>query len=182
VPAPAYVWAQIEQELRRVVPRPVEDLPAPGSASLWDSLVFWRGLTGITSLVAAMCLALLVMHSLQFQPVREPMVATLMMDDGRSGFMASVDPMSGKVMLMPAAQTDMPPEHTHELWIITDDGPPRSLGTFTANGPVTLTVSPDMMPPKGMPAKLAVSVEPMGGSPSGKPTGPMVASGIIHAI
>jgi anti-sigma-K factor RskA len=180
VPAPAWVWNRIEQELGRVVPRPTTEPRAPGGPNLWDSLTFWRGFSAVSGLVAAVCLVIITLHP--FEPVRAPMVATLMMDDGRSGFMVSVDPMNGKVMLMPAAQTDMPPEHTNELWIITDGGPPQSLGTFTAKGPVTITVSPDMMPPKGMPAKLAVSVEPMGGSPTGKPSGPMLASGDIHGI
>jgi anti-sigma-K factor RskA len=59
-----------------------------------------------------------------------------------------------------------------ELWVIGDDGQPRSLGVMPGDGDGELPM------PRGltMPAKptLAVSREPAGGSPTGLPTGPVI--------
>jgi anti-sigma-K factor RskA len=59
-----------------------------------------------------------------------------------------------------------------ELWVLGDDGTPRSLGVMPADGDGELQM------PRGltMPAKptLAVSREPAGGSPTGLPTGPVI--------
>jgi anti-sigma-K factor RskA len=40
----------------------------------------------------------------------------------------------------------------------------------------------EIMPHAGTDAMLAISVEPMGGSTTGQPTGPVVASGKMHEI
>ena len=105
------------------------------------------------------------------------------MNDGRSGFMATVDRATGRVMLMPAMDASAPADHTHELWIIpAGGGKPVSLGTFSAKGPVTMDMPSAVMPHAAPQAALAVSVEPMGGSPTGQPTGPVVAKGMMHDI
>jgi anti-sigma-K factor RskA len=75
-----------------------------------------------------------------------------------------------------------PPEHTHELWLVPVNGKPRSLGTFVAKGPVMIKMPNDMMPVAGSDATLAISVEPMGGSKTGQPTGPVVAHGKMQEI
>ncbi len=63
-----------------------------------------------------------------------------------------------------------------ELWIITDSGP-VSLGVIPKTGGVRRAL------PEGLPyatgATLAVSLEPSGGSPTGKPTGPVVTTAQI---
>lgn len=66
-------------------------------------------------------------------------------------------------------------EHSHELWLIIGDAAPVSLGLISgARGTFTL---PDAQ--TGL--VLAVSLEPKGGSPTGAPTGPVIAAGSIVA-
>lgn len=63
----------------------------------------------------------------------------------------------------------------HELWLIVGDAAPVSLGL----------IGPDPLPPPGAlePGMvLAVSLEPSGGSPTGAPTGPVLALGAIQEI
>ena len=64
-----------------------------------------------------------------------------------------------------------------ELWVIPADGRPRSLGVFDAHSRSAHGVAPAMraMMAEGM--TFAVSLEPKGGSPTGSPTGPVVATG-----
>lgn len=178
-PVSPEVWKKITQAVGLT--------PVPLSASkavktdrgIWNSLPFWRGLGIAGSSLAAACLVVLMSAPASPPP---SLVATLTLTDGRSGFMASVDRMTGRVMLMPAADMPAPADHTHELWLVPVGGTPRSLGTFVALGPVMIEMPRDTMPGADPEAMLAISVEPMGGSKSGAPTGPVVASGKMHEL
>ncbi|CAO4146814.1 Regulator of SigK [Methylorubrum aminovorans] len=85
-----------------------------------------------------------------------------------------VDLDSGTVQVRSLA-AEAPPDRSLELWYVTTGAAPRSLGLVTnatARIPVPVALSADV---KGV--KLAVSVEPKGGSPTGAPTGPVIYSG-----
>jgi anti-sigma-K factor RskA len=69
-----------------------------------------------------------------------------------------------------------------ELWIIPDDGKPRSLGVMPSGGPSSMPVPRGHMPHLRRGATFAISREPQGGSPTGAPTGPVVATGKITTI
>ena len=172
---PAHVWDRIAREIGHA-PEPLATSVQP---SLWNSLVFWRGLGLATSALAAACLVFLFASPASPPP---SLVAALQLDNGSSAFMATVDRMTGRVMLMPAADTPPPPEHTHELWLIPVNGTPHSLGTFAAGAPVTMALPAELMPHAGSEAVLAISVEPMGGSTTGQPTGPVVAHGKMQEL
>lgn len=58
--------------------------------------------------------------------------------------------------------------HAHELWLIVGEAAPVSLGLLDAETRLTLADAPEG-------ALLAISLEPAGGSPTGLPTGPVVA-------
>jgi anti-sigma-K factor RskA len=175
---PAYIWQRIAKEVGHE-PVPLAASSAVERRGLWNSLGFWRAL-GIASLaLAAACIVLFLSGPVSPPPA---LVATLSMDDGRSAYMATVDRMTGKVMLMPAADMKAPPERTYELWIVPPDGKPVSLGTLKAAGAVTIDMPSAVMPHAGTQSALVISVEPMGGSPTGEPTGPVVAKGMMQDI
>jgi anti-sigma-K factor RskA len=180
VDAPPHVWDGIANKLASVsaTSGPARE-PAPG---LWNSLPFWRGLSFTMSGLAAAGLAALVLLPGARPLPMPPMVAVLKLEDGRSAFMAAVDRNTGQLMLMPAVPGDAPPEHVHELWLVLSDGAARSLGTFAASGPIKMPMPADVMPRTGAAPSLAISVEPMGGSPTGQPTGPVVARGEMSGI
>jgi anti-sigma-K factor RskA len=179
VEAPPHVWDNIAREVgHKPVPLAASSA-APEKPGLWESLAFWRSLGIATSAIAAACLVFLFTAPASPPP---SLVATLTLTDGTSAFMASVDRMTGRVMLMPAADTPAPPDHTHELWLVPVNGAPQSLGTFVAKGPVMMKMPHDIMPGVGNNATLAISVEPMGGSKTGRPTGPVVAHGKMQEL
>ncbi len=68
---------------------------------------------------------------------------------------------------------ELSPDRVHELWLIPENGAPQSLGTFE-----TTTTLRDLKVEAG--TTLAVSLEPLGGSPTGAPTGPVVAVGVLE--
>ncbi|GJD63822.1 anti-sigma factor [Methylobacterium frigidaeris] len=86
-----------------------------------------------------------------------------------------VDPRAGTVQVR-ALATEAPRDRSLELWVVPASGAPRSLGLVRDEAGTRLSLPPgDRTLLDG--ARLAVSVEPPGGSPSGVPTGPMVYTG-----
>jgi anti-sigma-K factor RskA len=66
-----------------------------------------------------------------------------------------------------------------ELWLIEGDKSPVPLGVLPDTGDGEIIIPPDMRGRLKDGVTLAVSIEPFGGSPTGKPTGPVVAAGKI---
>jgi anti-sigma-K factor RskA len=69
-----------------------------------------------------------------------------------------------------------------ELWLIPEGGKPASLGLIAAGQPVQLNVPQNLLPMVGSGATLAVSLEPLGGSPTGQPTGEVIAHGNLSRL
>jgi anti-sigma-K factor RskA len=62
-----------------------------------------------------------------------------------------------------------------ELWVIAGNAAPRSLGVFDPRGGrVAIPVLP-----RDAAVTVAISVEPLGGSPTGAPTGPVIFTGTL---
>jgi anti-sigma-K factor RskA len=69
-----------------------------------------------------------------------------------------------------------------ELWLIPPGEKPHSLGLIDPDRPVTISVPASLLPKVNSEAILAVSLEPPGGSPTGQPTGPVIANGKLAAL
>ncbi|HEY6830976.1 MAG TPA: anti-sigma factor, partial [Pseudolabrys sp.] len=150
-------------------------LPAAARArsSLWQSLALWRGLTFATGALAVACIAALIYVGSAVR--QQPLVASID-GGGHRHFVATVDPGRDTIAVMPAAFS-ADPTRVPELWLIPPDGRPRPVGLLRADQTVTLTLPPDLAALARDNAVLAVSLEPPGGSPTGAPTGPVIASG-----
>lgn len=163
---PPQVWQRVDAALS-------ENNRAAIRAPRWSSLSLWRLLALGSATVAAASLAALV-YVADFTPVRGPMLAKLDVAGSQASFVAAVDPSQHGLTIIPAAVAKVD-QHSLQLWLIAADGKPRSLGLIEAAKPVhirlpaQLVLAPDNA--------LAVSVEPPGGSPTGLPTGPVIASG-----
>jgi anti-sigma-K factor RskA len=71
-------------------------------------------------------------------------------------------------------RVELAPDRTYELWALPRDGNPVSLGVLPAGGAMVRTLSQAQRAALQLADKIAVSVEPAGGSPTGSPTGPVV--------
>jgi anti-sigma-K factor RskA len=144
-----------------------------------DSLAFWRWIGG-GALVAAACLLVVLLQS--GRPAtpapRGYMVSTITAADGQSGYVATVDLANARVVLVPIA-ANASSGRVPELWMIAPGEKPLSLGVVAADRPTTISLSPSLVKKMGPDDLLAVSLEPPGGSPTGQPTGPVVAKGQI---
>lgn len=142
----------------RLFPRPV---PAPRR----NSLLGW--LAGAATAVALVLagMALLV------PPSPGTLVAVLGEVDASLRFEARFD--GDTLTVIRVAGSAAPAGQVQEVWIIAPEAAPVSLGLMPAD---RLAV-PYPEAPAGW--TLAVSLEPEGGSPTGAPTGPVLAAGLI---
>jgi anti-sigma-K factor RskA len=174
VAPPAGVWARIEAELGRAKPARAR------GEGLWQSLAFWRSLATATSALAIASLAGLIYVG-TVAP-RAPLVAQLGGEGGKTGFVAAVSSGGGTLTIVPAALLSAEEKKAMELWLIPPGDKPHSLGLIDPNKPVTIKVPKDLLSDVSKEAVLAVSLEPPGGSPTGQPTGPVIANGKLAAL
>jgi anti-sigma-K factor RskA len=80
---------------------------------------------------------------------------------------------NGKMRVVPVNVTPKP-GHSLELWVIAGKAAPKSIGLMPAKGPAAMD---NLHVDPALDTTIAVSVEPIGGSPTGSPTGPVVYSG-----
>jgi anti-sigma-K factor RskA len=177
-PAPR-LWPGIRQALQLDPPSPPLQRP-----SLWENLRLWQWIGVGASLIATACLVLLVVTPLrQQQPPRVVttalMVSTIKQENGIASWTATMDLERKQIIVVPASPGAVAPDRSTELWLIPSGQKPLPVGVFNSGAVTTLTLTPALLAQLGPKAILAVSVEPPGGSPTGQPTGPVVATGAI---
>lgn len=161
---------------------------------LWHNIGFWRAAAGLAT-AAAVAVVFLVRTPPLPEPVlapppivHEPVptepdptapVTVLAGDDGRPGWLATVDTRFGSVRMVPVPAEPDAQGRVAELWLIPEGQPPRSLGLVSTSVSHSVDVPADLQDELARAAVLAVTLEPEGGAPEGVPTGPVVASGEI---
>ena len=182
-PAP-YVWARIRAELG--MPEMAAAKSTTGRGTWWDSLQLWRWVGLGASAIAAAAIVLMVV-----QPRSTPtptavnqnyMVARIEQDNGVAGWTATMDLQHHRMLVVPATPAALASGRDAELWLIPPGGKPLSLGVIAHDKPTSVNLRPDRLAQLSARAVLAVSVEPSGGSPTGQPTGPVVAKGAISGV
>lgn len=163
--------------------------PAPGSAGrlpLWERLSFWRGFSAAAFVAtAASIAAVLVLRAPAPQYPHAPhpisMLTTIAHSDGSAAFVAAVDADACTLLVMPM-DAKVPKGKVPELWMIASDGVPRSLGVRGLVHADAVSVPTSLRNGLLAAATLAVSLEPVGGSPTGAPTGAVVAQGALAKL
>jgi anti-sigma-K factor RskA len=149
---------------------------APRAPSVWRNLIFWRSFGIASATLAAASIAALAYISL-VPGARAPLMATLSGSVGQPNFVATVTATGNTLVIVPAALLTTDPR-AFELWLIpSGETRPRSLGLIEPGKPIRLDIPSDLAGRVTPDATLAVSLEPTGGSPTGLPTGPVIAAG-----
>lgn len=113
--------------------------------------------------------------------VAMPFVAVLQPQKTDAMWKVSIYPEKGLIKVAAAGQYKMDEKvHSLELWVVRADGP-HSLGLLPMSGSGEMPMPKDL-PMEGDLATLAVSMEPHGGSPNGKPTQVLFASPALRPI
>lgn len=169
---PSHVFRRIETQL-------FEAEPADGQSRLeriWNSLLLWRGLA-VAGVLAAAWLGFA--HRLPplgiGQPAR-PLVAELTSEKNGFNLVATYDFGTGRLSVIPAALRQDGPKSL-EVWVIEDGKPPLSVGVLPESGRGDIVIPTSLRASFTAGRTIAITVEPLGGSPDGKPTGPVIAAG-----
>jgi anti-sigma-K factor RskA len=144
--------------------------------------------TAIAASLAALAMTAVALRPVEAPPVSvpepqaaaAPMIAAMALADSSGSQPAMYDAATGMVK-MPGPMP-IPAGKSAQLWVIQGKSAPKPLGTFHPTGPGTYEAEAKMgtLIPAG--ATLAITLEPMGGSPTGAPTGPVIASGTLSKV
>ena len=74
-----------------------------------------------------------------------------------------------------------PAGHDYELWALPKGAAPVSLGILPAAGASSRTLTSMQKQALALSSQVAVSIEPLGGSSTGQPTGAIVYLAPLHA-
>jgi anti-sigma-K factor RskA len=182
---PAHVWAAIRRRLG------LDGAAERPRAGVWDSVSLWRWL-GLGATAVAACLLVITLTRPVVPPVPVPtatapkapptlMVSTIAGDNGVAGWTATMDIERSELLVVPASPETVASDRNTELWLIPEGGKPISVGVFPSRDPKRFHLDKSLLDRLGPTAALAVSLEPVGGSPTGQPTGPVIAKGAIRA-
>ena len=167
----ARVWRSLRSDLH------LDDFRAP----LLSRLGFWRGLAA-ASTAALVLLAVSRLLPVDGEPPVLQPIARLESGKGAAPVLASLSRDGRTLALSSERALQAGPQQSYELWLLpADGGAPQSvavLATLSARVPVPESLRGRMVDG----AKLAVSVEPPGGSPTGAPTGPVIMVGSIGTV
>lgn len=169
MPRPS-LWAAIERNL-------------PGSPFLVSrrTLRWWQGATAAASLLAASLLVIVAVHRsppARLVPVSPLYVAVLTGHESEAVVAVTID-AKGQWKAAPGALTLK--DRVPELWVIAKGSKPRALGVIASDRRSHAVARPEIVSVVAPGATLAISVEPVGGSPTGQPTGPVILTGTVAA-
>ncbi|MGF9763887.1 anti-sigma factor [Microvirga sp. 0TCS3.31] len=141
---------------------------------LWNSLAFWRSF-GMAGALAAVLLAVGVGYFADKASRQPTLVAVLMSETNQPGAVLRTF-ADGRLELTPLGDMEIPHNHSIQVWAFPDpNGAPVSVGVVqTAR---TVLLNPRNLPQPHSNQLFAISVEPLSGSPTGLPTGPVVMKG-----
>lgn len=201
VDVPPHVWPRIRTRLGWSA---METSREPNPTGLWQSTGFWRTATALAAAAAIAAVAIgplglfrgndlpvgpgpvAVDPTPPKPPVEDPSapkpVTTLAHDDGSPGWLASVDPAEGTVLMVPVPAAADAEGRVPELWLIPPGGTAKSLGIVSIDRSHTVKVPNTLRDALAKGALLAITLEPVGGAPQGVATGPIIAKGEIVTL
>ncbi|MFN2348477.1 MAG: anti-sigma factor domain-containing protein [Thioalkalivibrio sp.] len=164
---PAGNWSAIQ---RRIQPA-----PNPHRPSLWNSLVFWRGL-GVAASVLVVALLLTPGPQVPAPDAMPERVAMVVEPGSEStGWVITAAAGGQQIMARAIAPPTMPEGDVCVLWLVWPDGTVRAVGVLPEQGEMKLPVpAMDRQPYQ---AQVAVTIERSSNLPMSSPGGPRVYSG-----
>lgn len=161
------VWQNIENRLFST--------SKPDNNSWWKSLAFLS-----TAMAVSLATFLVIQSPKPLENITPTAVALLATEKAEAGWLLNQTIKSANEVEIEAislASLQVKPDNAFELWLLpADKSKPISLGLLPQKGATTLKVPVDVVSLIAAGA-LAVSLEPVGGSPTGQPTGAVLYQG-----
>jgi len=176
VQPPAHVWQSINARLDRAT-------PAPRRSALGRTRTRLFAIAASILLVAGLG-TLLYWRALQ--PGEITQLATIRAASGPPAWTVEIHgrtPGSAQLVVRTGTLPARPAGRDYELWALPTGARPVSLGVLpAAGGTARHALSAAQLSALAGSMQLAVSVEPVGGSPTGQPTGPVVLTAPLGAV
>ena len=177
---PARVWRRIRAE--------IESAQREAEPSWWGRLAFWRFATAFASVLVAFSVFFFGQQATvqQVQPDTVTMpsyVAVLENDQSQAMVVATAifDPMSMHIKLM--GDPGIEDHQDLQLWCIPKGGgDPMPMGVLAEGRETVMPVNQHDWDQLEEVQYIAISVEPKGGSPTGKPTGKVMYVGSLMSL
>ena len=147
---------------------------------LRQSLARWRRRAIAASGIAASLVLAIGLRETAFRPEPQRYVAVFQKDDVLPSFYLTIDLKTRELTVRPV-DAQRQPGKTYQLWIASEQlGPaPRSLGLVEEDLRPTRKQLLDFEPQLLQRATFGVSLEPAGGSPTGRPTSPALHAKLL---
>ncbi|KPF41311.1 anti-sigma factor [Rhizobium sp. AAP43] len=175
---PADLWTRIEQRLGATnAEKPVDAATSPAPSRpepMNDNWTHrWRGIA-----LSAIAASLLLVASLTYTVLSSPepqVIAVLMNAEGQPVVMIE-DFGNDSAKVVPLVDVSVPADRSLQVWTLPSaDLGPVSLGVL--DGWNTVTLDGPALPSPQETQLYEITIEPAGGSPTGRPTGPILGKG-----
>ncbi|QIK79352.1 hypothetical protein G7077_11010 [Sphingomonas piscis] len=151
---------------------------------------FWKSVSAATTAAAAAAAAALLLLPTPPQPPQSPvtaptpapvLVASLASEEGPTSLAVTYAGTQREIVITPG-RVGREAGRDHELWLIPAGQAPVSLGLVQPSGVQRRRLDPALAAQVASGATIALSLEPSGGSPTGAPTGPVLAAGTLNPV
>ncbi len=166
---PASVWSGIE---RRLWPHSQKATPATAAndgAGRW----LWPGWS-LVATAATLVLAIILLQQPEPRDDQRLSGAIVQAEMTDPLWLVSGSALERQLKLRPVAATAAEQGKDYELWIVPENGQPVSLGVMPVGDTYQVTLDDETRELLSSSRTLAISLEPLGGSPTGTPTGPIL--------
>lgn len=173
------LWARIDGALDAPEPRAAgasEPRP-PLLRRLWSEPAALRG-AALAGLAASAALAVVAVASFQAAQRQPQVIAVLLSPDDKPGAVVEVF-SDGSSYVAPLTDVTVPDDRIMQVWTLPSrETGPVSIGLLETDGSARLSA---VSLPAPKPRQLyEITLEPAGGSPTGKPTGPILFKGFAE--
>ncbi|SDO13194.1 Anti-sigma-K factor RskA [Rhodoferax sp. OV413] len=164
------LWQRIERSVDHAMAPRRRPVPAV-KTGWWNSLDLWRGLAGAGFAAAAIMASVLVTRQGVLPASPQYMVVLVAPQDKAPGWVIQASNPQ-QLSLIPLGQAEVPAEKSLQFWTKADGwNGPVSLGLVKPGQ--TLQIALDKLPPLQPNQLFELTLEPINGSPTHKPTGPI---------
>jgi anti-sigma-K factor RskA len=147
---------------------------------LWDSVGFWRATSGV---LATLSLALLVAAMIARGPPdfsAAPVIGVLRDGEHRAIWAIRLDRASHQIAADSLRPQPVPPDRVYQLWFLAPGmTAPRSLGLLPQSTRKRIAITSENARLLAAGGELEVTLEPAGGAPDPRPTGPALFRGTL---